>query len=191
MKQQIVLAALALSITAFAPMSSHQCAEFSESVLEPLDAVSTFLNRSPSLDTLVQSGCLMIAQQFQSLPQGAELVRQLASQRIENTSSRCLYPINSIQYKCEGPQGETPRCTPQTYSYCGQWEYSMTNDSGYELSMELALRLDTIYEKAQTLCGLALRLNPGALEVARDLQNSLRDEILESSEKSYDRACGP
>ena len=43
------------------------------------------------------------------------------------------------------------------YSHCGQWAYSMTNDSRYEQAMELALQIDTAYDKAQQLCGAAMR----------------------------------
>ena len=197
MKQLAALTSLALSIAAFAPVNSHQCEAVNDSVLQPGRNILTFLNMNPDIDMLSGPGCIYILNQFKNLPSGAELVRQMAGQRVEHTSSRCLYPINSVQYLCdETALGESPRCLPQAYTYCGQWEYSMTNqENSYEAAMELALKLDTAYDKAQALCGMAMdpeRGNAGiarALSFAHELQAYLTNEIHDSSETIYQISC--
>lgn len=191
----MVLAGMALSIAAFSPVGSHQCEAVRDNVLRPVRNVTAFLRMDPDLESLSGPGCWYILQQFKRLPSGAELVRQIASQRVEHTSSRCVTPINSVHYLCSDPApGESPVCAPQTFSYCGQWAYSMTNqEASYEQAMELAFKLDTAYDKAQALCGMAMRWEGGAhgvKDAARSLIEYLGGEIRESSERIEGESCG-
>src|SRR5258707_1069948 len=114
--KQLILAILALSIAAFAPVSSHQCREVREEVMRPVRNVLSFLKMTPDLDSLSGPGCLYILQQLKAVPQGAEMIRQLGTQKAENASSRCLYQINSIHYQCTEPKIGEARCLPQNYS---------------------------------------------------------------------------
>jgi hypothetical protein len=190
-KQQIAWVAVGLSIVAFTPVSSQQCDQVRSSALQPLLNVTSYLKMNPDMESLSGPGCLYILQQMRKMPHGADLLRQVATQRVENTSSRCLYGVNSIKYVCNDPKlGEAAACAPQTYTYCGQWEYSMTNyESRYEMSMEHALRLDVAFDKAQALCGMAMRWDFGALKAMRDLKAYVDDELIETSERLVGEVC--
>jgi hypothetical protein len=189
--KQLVLAGMALSIAAFAPVSSNQCREMHDQVMQPVHNLIAYLSSNPDLDALSGPGCLYVLQQLKTVPQGSEIVRQMASRDVENTSSRCLYPVNSVQYVCTESSAGEPRCLPQSYTYCGQWEYSVTNEPRYELGMELAYKLDTAYDKAQQMCGYAQRWNEVAARSAMlDLLTYLNTQIDTRGEKLYAMACG-
>jgi hypothetical protein len=182
-----LLGFFALSIAAFAPVSSNQCRAMHDQVMQPLRNVIELLQANPDLNSLsAPQGCYAILQQFKTLPQGAEIIRQIATRDVENTSSKCLYPVTSVQYECaEG------RCLPQAFSYCGQWAYSMTNQPHYELGIELAYKIDNAYDKAQQLCGHVFRWDEtGALTAAHELLNYLDNQVQIRSEKLYGMACG-
>jgi hypothetical protein len=184
--KQLVLAVFALSVAAFAPVSTHHCQQVHRQVMQPVKNVLAFLKVKPDLDSLSGPGCLYILQQFNHVPEGAELLRRLATQRVENASSRCLYPMNSVRYDCT----DSRHCLPQAYSYCGQWEYSLTNASRYELAMELAFQIDTAFDKAQQMCGAAMRWDElGAMTAMKDLHSYLDNEVNPLNEKVYAEVC--
>jgi hypothetical protein len=188
--KQLVLAVMALSIAAFAPVGSHQCREVHDQVMQPIHNVASLLNMNPDFDTLSGGGCLYILQQLKTLPAGADLIRQVAAQGVEKPVSRCVYPINSVQYICNDPKTGEARCLPQAYTYCGQWEYSMTNEQRYELGMELGSKLDNAYDKAQQMCGYALRWDEAGTKMAmRELIAYLNDQVSTRGEKLYAAAC--
>ena len=190
-KKQITWAAVVLSVAALGPVHSHQCEEVRDAVMSPLKNVAGYLAQAHDLDSLSGPGCQYVLGQLKQLPSGSDLIRQVATQRVENTERRCLFSVNSIEYDFEQPAiGQDPRFTPQSYSYCGQWEFSMTNQPSYELAIELSLKLDTAYEKAQRMCGLAIHMDARAVQAAHELASYLEGEVAEPSEKTFQTACG-
>jgi hypothetical protein len=188
--KQLALAALALSIAAFAPSSSHPCRDLRAQVAQPVQDVAAYLETRPSLDSLSGPGCVFILQSLKLLPSGAQVARELGSIGVENTRSRCTTSVNSIRYSCTDPEAGPVLCLPQSYSYCGQWEFSMTNQPKYELAMELSTQIDIAYDKAQQLCGLAMnRDEAGADSAAKDLVSYLGLRVLPESEKLYELGC--
>lgn len=189
--KQLVLAGTALSIAAFAPVGSNPCREVREQVMQPMHDVAEYLRTNRSVETLSSTGCLYILSNLERLPFGAQLIRDLGARGLENTQNRCTTTVNSIRYPCSEPSMGQPRCLPEAYSYCGQWEYSMTAQPKYELAMELSTQVELAYDKAQQLCGAAMSWDEAGTAIAvQDLLSYLDSSIGPKSEKLYELSCG-
>jgi hypothetical protein len=189
--KQLVLATLALSIAAFAPVSSHLCRDTQEQVIQPIQDVIAYLETRPSMEALAGPGCVSILETLKRLPSGARAMRALGAHGVENTRSLCTTSVNSIRYPCTIPALGTARCLPEAYSYCVQWEYSMTNQPKYELAMELSTQVESAYDKAQQLCGAAMNHDEAVTSAAaKDLLSYLSQRIAPDSDKLYDLSCG-
>ncbi len=189
MKQPLVLALIALSVLAFTPSHTRDCDSLNDDLLFPIHHVLDFLKLKPEFSALKGPGCLYILRQMSAVPHAAELLRQQTRETFPNASDSCLFPVSSIQYVC----GEGARCLPQSYSYCGQWEYSMTYDPTYELAMELSYKADVAYGKAQALCGLALSSTFDSMNsidsAMTDLMGYLEREVLTRGDRLNGLIC--
>jgi hypothetical protein len=66
----------------------------------------------------------------------------------------------------------------------------MTNqESRFENAIELATKLDTAYDRVQSLCGRAMRKSKGAEDAARELLAYLDGELSELGSKFYSASC--
>jgi hypothetical protein len=188
--KQLILPILALSIAAFAPVGSRQCGEMHEQVMAPISNVVSFLKMNPDMDIMSTSGCLYVLGQLKQLPAGSQLMRELGARAVENTQSRCVTVVSSIHYPCTEPKTGEARCLPQAYSYCGQWAYSMTNQPKYEAAMELSTQVEVAYDKAQQMCGMAMRHDrAGATSAAGELLRYLTS-IQPQNDRVYSLTCG-
>ena len=189
--KQLVVALLALSIVAFAPVGGNPCRETREQVLQPMRNAASYLATHPTAENLATTGCVYLLNELRNLPAGARKLRELGTLGVDNTQSRCNTSVNSIRYVCTESQYGTPRCLPEAYAYCGQWEYSMTNQPKYELAMELSTRFEVAYDKAQQLCGLALdRDDAGAWAAAQDLLTYLAERVDTGADRLFELSCG-
>jgi hypothetical protein len=181
---------MALSIAAFTSSGTSPCRLLNEQVRQPTRSIASLLATRPDVAWLSDTGCRSILTAVRELPAGARLARELGARGIENAQSRCTTSVNSIRYLCGGSEDGYTRCLPESYSYCGQWEYSATAQPRYELGMELAASIDAAYDKAQQLCGLAMSWDtPGAQSAARELESYLEERVLPGMDRLDELSC--
>jgi hypothetical protein len=191
--KQLVLAAVALSIAAFAPVNPHQCRTLREEVVRPVQQVKNYFEMQPDLEALAGPGCLYILRQTQGLAQTAETLRQLATRSVDNVTHRCADSVNSLRYRCDSADG---RCLPESYTYCSHWEYTVSpsapivSDPRYEASMELANKLDVAYDKIQRLCGAAMSFGESeTMTAVTEVRRYLETEVEPRNEKLMELSC--
>lgn len=192
--KQLLLATVALSIAAFAPVSPHQCRTLRDEVSRPVQQVQDYLQMHPDLEALSGPGCLYILQRTQNISQTADTLRQLATRSVDNITHRCAVSINSLRYHCDSLS--SGHCLPETYTYCGYWEYTVSpsapivSDPRYEASMELANKLDVAYDKVQRLCGAAMSLSENdTANALTDLTRYLDTEVEPRNTKLIELSC--
>jgi hypothetical protein len=171
-----------------------QCREAKEAILTPTQKVAQYLQTEPSGQELANAGCAVILSDFAKLPEGSTTIREIADQRFSHDISRCLSWAQGQRYVCE-EYGDYYRryrsCRWVPYTYCTAWSNEQVQEKGYREAIELATKLDQLFEQAQRMCRLADTGNVVDAEFeARRMREFLEKDVLPQSQNTYRMACG-
>lgn len=166
------------------------CKKAQEEVIQPTQAVATYLSTNPSGPALAAGGCTWALSQLKNVPQGAELVRKAAETQFTEHRNRCLQWMTGYRMRC----GVNPRgggCWQEPYSFCRQWDHSVIHRPGYVESMDLSRDLDLMYDRAQRTCTAAsLGYHARAYLESRVLLRFILERVKSNGERVYSLACG-
>jgi len=194
------LSALAVVLLVVATGCGKNCKKAREDIIQPTEGVMSYLRTNPSGQALAAAGCDWILDQFEQIPEGADIVRKIAETRFTHTNSRCLYWVPAQRMHCTYPPAHGPRppgyqprpqCWYEHYNYCGRWDHSIVQEPGYAEAMELSRDLDVMYDRAQRACATANAGDfAGANYQARQLLRFIRNEVKPNGDRVYQLACG-
>lgn len=189
---------MSMGVTSLATGCGRQCKEARRDILEPTDAVISYLETNPSGEELKESGCPLILEQMESIPSGAELIRSIAERRFSHTNSYCLRWETSTRLVCNhharhgrGRWHRPGHCWSERYNYCVAWEYDHVREPGYAEAMDLSTNLEVMADRANQACESAASGDTtGAYDESRALLAYILTDVKPTGDRVYAMACG-
>lgn len=190
MTKKILFSAILL-LTVGITGCGRNCRDAREKVVTPVTAVGAYLQTAPSGAELQQSGCKLITDEFQFIPEGADTIRRIAAYRFSHTTPHCLWWETYYEQHCHYHHGHATNCWEVPRRRCAQWEYITHPEPGYAEAMKLAEDLDLMYAQAHNMCGQAYAGNTdAAFTMSTALNLFVGMNVQPEAQTTYARACG-
>ena len=164
-----------------------------------------YLNTRPSGNLLASEGCSYLLDRFETIPEGAELIRDIADNRFSYEKRTCLRWVSSWRWVCHGRRVYPPHrrpyppsypgypgggCHRRHYTYCANWDYDTIREPGYTEAVQLSRNLDEMFAKTQNLCSYAADGRyDRAYQEAQILLEFITNDVKPSEDRVYAMAC--
>jgi hypothetical protein len=167
------------------------CKDLSRQLIQPLSAAEALLATFQTGKDVVTS-CRTLLSTLSTIPEGAQSIRSLAATKFTDSSSTCtdLEIATRWEYQCSAEEKD-PVCRgiAVTYQYCAAYEHHSTQDS-YRQAMDISAHLDILYERANSMCGLAVNGNlEAALGASQEVESYLTHTVKPETDQGYAAVC--
>ncbi|MGZ3688357.1 MAG: hypothetical protein ACXWPM_12290 [Bdellovibrionota bacterium] len=191
MRSLLVLSAVVAASAMGLAGCEGRCQQAREQIITPMQTALGYLSTDPDGNSLAHGGCDTLLKLMETIPGGAQLVRDTANSTFTDTYSRCVDWVTAYRYRCYTNNIGQQVCYQERYLYCGHYEYFQTHEEGYQEAVDLSAELDQAYDRTHHLCGQAINGNLDAARAeARDLVRFLVTDVKPRGDKVYALACG-